>query len=88
VPWVDYNKATREQQAVFRAVNPRLGPAWSDYRVFISQKGEANRRQGVWEWTEAKAKQVEKYPLADNVRIKGDLRGFTTATFSLNKEPL
>ena len=87
--WIQYSKATPIQQITFKETNPGLGPDWANYQIWITKKGEASRAKGQWQWTEKYATTVDREIKAmtrgDNVRSKGDLREFKTATFHLDR---
>lgn len=92
MPWIDYAKATPLQQEDFRHVNPKLGPQWVNYQIWITKFQDASGRRGHWQWTKKYGEQVNeemrREMRGENVRTRGDLREFKTADFHLNKEPI
>lgn len=90
--WVDYSKATPEQQATFREANRKIAATrdCKNYMIWITPGGRASRRKGHWNWTEKHAANVranmEAAARGDDVRSKGDNREFKTADFHLNRE--
>lgn len=97
--WLDYNKGTPEQQATFREINPKLGPRWGIYAMYVTKRGKVARNKGRWNWTHDYAVELlhkNGYPASPkeyireyySARSKGDLREFKTADFHLdNKFP-
>lgn len=87
--YVDYNKATPEQQTSFRRVNSQLAPHFGNYKLWVTRSGLASLRKGHWDWTDKYAKAIDAQSKAvmrgDHVRTRGDLRGFKTATFHLDR---
>lgn len=89
--WIDYDKATVEQQAAFREANPQITQPWGRLTLWITRSGAVSRRKGHWNWTATHAANVQAKMQAsargDDVRSKGDNRQFKTADFHLNREP-
>jgi hypothetical protein len=91
--WCDYNKATSQQQADFRRVNPKLGPAWDRYQIWVKSDGTASCSRGQWQWTAVFSKLVDgnlRAQLREALRgprcNKGDLTDFKSCDFHLAPE--
>lgn len=92
--WLDYARATQDQQATFRSANPKLGPAWDRYRMWLTKDGSISRRRGQWEWTAVFAKLVDDNGrrelrsalTGEGIRSKGDLQDFSACTFHFAPE--
>lgn len=88
--WLDYSKASAEYQAIFRAVNSRLGPNWDHYCMWITRKGMPSHRPGHWQWTKECAAVIDSAITAmtrgEDVRTRGDLRDYKAGEFHLAVE--
>lgn len=87
--WIDYAKAAQVHQEDFRHVNPQLGPKWENYRIWLTRDGCASLRKGHWDWTDEYAGKIDGAIDAamhgTDVRTRGDLSGFKTADFHLDR---
>lgn len=96
MPWIDWKDLSEELQTLWAE---RMGPFYADklpnYKFYVTKTGKLPQRGNWFRWTTTygaymKQKQEEKIKarVRDyyNVRTKGDLRDYKTATFHFAPE--
>lgn len=95
MPFVRFDQMTPAQKGeTFRILKTRKawkGAGFDEMRLFefwVNKDGRVSRRGGHHQPTPEYVAALERKANGEDVRVKGDLRGFKTADFHLNREPV